>query len=90
MFFVKTPILLMKVFPELIWRYKEKEKEKTNHIYLTFDDGPSESTPALLDVLARHKARATFFVCGANVLRLPHLAQRAAAEVRPARPSPKK
>jgi peptidoglycan-N-acetylglucosamine deacetylase len=49
-------------------------------VALTFDDGPSESTPALLDVLARHNARATFFMCGANVLRLPHLAQRAAAE----------
>lgn len=49
-------------------------------VALTFDDGPSESTPALLDTLARHQARATFFMCGANVLRLPHLAQRAVAE----------
>ena len=28
-------------------------------IALTFDDGPSESTPALLDILARHGAHAT-------------------------------
>lgn len=34
--------------------------EKT--IYLTFDDGPSEYTDRLLDVLARYKAKATFFV----------------------------
>ncbi|HOF41189.1 MAG TPA: polysaccharide deacetylase family protein [Candidatus Hydrogenedentes bacterium] len=33
-------------------------------VYLTFDDGPSELTPALLDVLKQHEAAATFFVCG--------------------------
>jgi peptidoglycan-N-acetylglucosamine deacetylase len=44
-------------------------------VALTFDDGPSESTPALLDVLARHDARATFFQCGVNVERLPRVAQ---------------
>lgn len=38
---------------------------------LTFDDGPSESTPALLELLARHGAKATFFVCGRNAERLP-------------------
>ncbi|MBZ9751365.1 polysaccharide deacetylase family protein [Deinococcus sp. HMF7604] len=31
-------------------------------VALTFDDGPSERTPQLLAVLARHGARATFFV----------------------------
>ena len=42
---------------------------------LTFDDGPSESTPAILEILARHNAAATFFLCGANVERLPHIAR---------------
>jgi peptidoglycan/xylan/chitin deacetylase (PgdA/CDA1 family) len=42
---------------------------------LTFDDGPSESTPAILDTLARHNVPATFFQCGANVERLPSLAR---------------
>ena len=36
---------------------------------LTFDDGPSESTPALLELLAEHNVKATFFMCGANVRR---------------------
>lgn len=40
---------------------------------LTFDDGPSESTPALLALLREHNAKATFFVCGHNAKRLPHL-----------------
>jgi peptidoglycan-N-acetylglucosamine deacetylase len=44
---------------------------------LTFDDGPSEGTPALLEVLARHGVSATFFQCGANVERLPHIARAA-------------
>lgn len=41
---------------------------------LTFDDGPSESTPALLDILAAHQVRATFFMCGQNIRRRPQLA----------------
>ena len=45
------------------------------NIALTFDDGPSESTPALLDVLARHGVAATFFLAGANVDRLPGIAE---------------
>jgi peptidoglycan/xylan/chitin deacetylase (PgdA/CDA1 family) len=42
---------------------------------LTFDDGPSESTPALLDILDRHGVQATFFMCGQNVRRCPDIAR---------------
>jgi peptidoglycan-N-acetylglucosamine deacetylase len=48
-------------------------------IALTFDDGPSESTPALLKLLAEHKAKATFFMCGQNVRRLKEIAQAVSA-----------
>jgi peptidoglycan/xylan/chitin deacetylase (PgdA/CDA1 family) len=44
-------------------------------IALTFDDGPSESTPELLEVLSNHGVSATFFQCGANVSRLPDIAR---------------
>jgi peptidoglycan/xylan/chitin deacetylase (PgdA/CDA1 family) len=44
-------------------------------IALTFDDGPSESTPELLEILAGHRAPATFFQIGANVRRLPEIAR---------------
>ena len=44
-------------------------------IALTFDDGPSESTPEILEILAAHSAKATFFQCGTNVRRLPELAR---------------
>jgi peptidoglycan/xylan/chitin deacetylase (PgdA/CDA1 family) len=46
-----------------------------NAIALTFDDGPSESTPALLKILDEHQAQATFFQCGANVDRLGEVAR---------------
>jgi peptidoglycan/xylan/chitin deacetylase (PgdA/CDA1 family) len=42
---------------------------------LTFDDGPSEGTPAILDILDRHRVPATFFQIGANVDRLPEVAR---------------
>lgn len=34
-------------------------------VWLTIDDGPTDDTPALLDLLDRHGAKATFFVKGA-------------------------
>jgi len=47
---------------------------------LTFDDGPSESTPLLLDLLAKYRVKATFFVCGHHARRLPHILRRAIRE----------
>jgi len=48
---------------------------------LTFDDGPHPmTTPGLLDVLARHSARATFFLIGARVAGNETLVARIAAE----------
>ncbi|MEZ5353079.1 MAG: polysaccharide deacetylase family protein [Bryobacteraceae bacterium] len=38
---------------------------------LTFDDGPSESTGVILELLAKFGVTATFFQCGANAERLP-------------------
>jgi peptidoglycan-N-acetylglucosamine deacetylase len=48
-------------------------------VALTFDDGPSESTPALLELLAKFDIPATFFMCGSNVDRLPEIARTVAA-----------
>jgi peptidoglycan-N-acetylglucosamine deacetylase len=43
-------------------------------VALTFDDGPHpEGTPAILELLARHRATATFFVVGEQVRRRPAL-----------------
>ena len=49
-------------------------------VALTFDDGPHpEGTPAVLEVLARARARATFFVIGEQVQRRPALLAEIAA-----------
>ena len=49
-------------------------------IALTFDDGPSEYTGALLDILAQEGVKATFFCVGKNVLERPKLVRRAVEE----------
>ena len=43
---------------------EEALKQGRKVVYLTFDDGPSDNTDALLDVLAEHNVKATFFVNG--------------------------
>jgi peptidoglycan-N-acetylglucosamine deacetylase len=51
------------------------------YIALTFDDGPHPTlTPKLLDLLAAHHIRATFFVIGQNVAEHPEIVARAARE----------
>lgn len=42
---------------------------------LTFDDGPSEGTGGILDILAHYGVPATFFQVGAHVERLPEVAR---------------
>ena len=44
---------------------------------LTYDDGPNEAhTPALLDILAQHGAKATFFLIGRYVVQRPDIVRR--------------
>jgi peptidoglycan-N-acetylglucosamine deacetylase len=49
-------------------------RSRSPAVALTFDDGPDPlTTPLLLEMLARHRARATFFVTGCKALRHPDL-----------------
>jgi peptidoglycan/xylan/chitin deacetylase (PgdA/CDA1 family) len=51
------------------------------YIALTFDDGPSATlTPKLLDLLAAHHMKATFFVVGQNAADHPDILRRAVRE----------
>ena len=51
-------------------RFATSERE----VWLTIDDGPDpEDTPRILELLAAHGARATFFVIGAKAARHPDL-----------------
>lgn len=50
-------------------------------VCLTFDDGPDpDSTPKILDLLARADARATFFLIGEQAEKHPELVRRIAGE----------
>jgi peptidoglycan/xylan/chitin deacetylase (PgdA/CDA1 family) len=63
-YFVKTPWLLKKLYPDCEWQISSGEK----NIYLTFDDGPhEEATPFVLNELKKYNAKATFFCIGKNV-----------------------
>jgi peptidoglycan/xylan/chitin deacetylase (PgdA/CDA1 family) len=51
-----------------------------NEVALTFDDGPSEWTEPILDLLAAHDARATFFVIGSRLAGHDDVVRRIVAE----------
>ncbi|RFZ83281.1 polysaccharide deacetylase family protein [Mucilaginibacter terrenus] len=68
MYLIKTPGLLKKLYPSLIWDVKPAARS----IFLTFDDGPIPIvTPFVLKNLEAYKAKATFFCIGDNVTRHP-------------------
>jgi peptidoglycan/xylan/chitin deacetylase (PgdA/CDA1 family) len=60
-----------RAFGPSVWRGDPQRRA----IAITFDDGPSEGTPALLDTLSQYGVTATFFQCGANVRRLAEVAR---------------
>jgi len=64
----------------VMWRVPQPAGGRT--VYLTFDDGPNpEATPALLNVLARHQVRATFFIIDRHLTpETAPIVRRAAAE----------
>jgi len=59
-----------KRYPSILWQGDGARRE----IALTFDDGPHpKDTPQVLDILAKHDVRATFFLIGKQVEQYPHL-----------------
>jgi peptidoglycan-N-acetylglucosamine deacetylase len=58
------------------WTSLPPASGECGEVAVTIDDGPDpEVTPAVLALLERHEARATFFCVGERVLRYPELAQ---------------
>jgi peptidoglycan-N-acetylglucosamine deacetylase len=57
------------------WRGREDK----GAVALTFDDGPSQDTERILEILAQHKLSATFFMIGGHVEALPEIARSVAA-----------
>ena len=74
MFISRVPLLARLFLPKLICRLPTFGKKV---VFLTFDDGPiPETTPFILDTLARHNIKATFFCVGENVKKNPELYKR--------------
>ena len=70
MYPVKTPWLVKKLYPNLIWNINNDSR----CIYLTFDDGPIPIvTPFVLNILKQYEAKATFFCIGDNVTKHPEV-----------------
>ena len=61
--FIRSPKLARKVFPSALWRMKSDGKV----LYLSFDDGPTERTHEILELLKMFHAKSTFFCVGQNV-----------------------
>ncbi len=71
--FHKIPRWFQNLFAGYTWNKQTDEKV----IYLTFDDGPiPDTTEWVLDVLAAHNVKATFFVVGENIERHPSVFQK--------------
>ena len=61
---------------EAVWH----GREDTSSVALTFDDGPSDDTVAILDMLCEQNLRATFFMVGRQVERYPEVVRRVIGE----------
>lgn len=60
--------LLLLLMPSVFFTAKKVHSETEKEIYLTFDDGPTDSvTPKILDILEKEQVRATFFVTGRQI-----------------------
>jgi peptidoglycan-N-acetylglucosamine deacetylase len=65
--FYKPPHIARCFFKDAIWNFP-REKGK---FFLTFDDGPSEITPAILDILKQYNIKAVFFCVGKQIEKFP-------------------
>jgi peptidoglycan-N-acetylglucosamine deacetylase len=69
---MQPPLLFRKLFRSFVWRIPTKDLV----LFLTFDDGPIPVvTPAVLELLKKYDAKATFFCIGENVRKHPDIFQ---------------
>ena len=69
-YWIKTPRIVPLIFFRLLWRFSPYKPV----VYLTFDDGPNESTTSdILKILEGEKVKGTFFCIGNNVVKNPEI-----------------
>jgi peptidoglycan/xylan/chitin deacetylase (PgdA/CDA1 family) len=76
-FLAWVPLWMVRAFewasPAIVWRVETSQPVAA----LTFDDGPDPvNTPQVLEILARHNVRATFFLVGEHARQHPELVAR--------------
>lgn len=75
---IKPFIQTQLVDPKVLKKDTPKEPEDKKYLALTFDDGPNpQTTPDILNILAKEKVKATFFLLGKNVEQAPNLVKQA-------------
>jgi len=87
-FFLLIPVLVWLALAaagsfSVRWNYHlqaRHENPVSEHIALTFDDGPTPYTAEVLDLLKEHGQKATFFLIGRQVEKYPELVKRMLAE----------
>ena len=65
----KICIILCFLFVGYVFAFNAQNqiiKAESKTVYLTFDDGPSQNTTKILEILKKNKINATFFVIGKN------------------------
>jgi len=62
------------------WVVEHTGGDAGKEMAITFDDGPSEYTPQVLDILKQKQVPATFFVIGENAEQFPNFIKREYAE----------
>jgi len=53
-----------KLYPDMYTKLAKATKTESKTVYLTFDDGPSNRTVEILDILKKEDIKATFFIIG--------------------------
>lgn len=73
----RIPKIVEKFYSKWVWRIDTEQ----NELFLTFDDGPHPTiTPAVLSMLKKYDAKATFFCIGDRVKRYPEVYNQILAE----------
>ncbi|HVI39304.1 MAG TPA: polysaccharide deacetylase family protein, partial [Anaerovoracaceae bacterium] len=52
------------LYPDMYTKLAKATKTDPKTVYLTFDDGPSNRTVEILDILKKENIKATFFIIG--------------------------
>lgn len=77
---INLTIEYQKLYPDMYVSAADVTKSDSQTVYLTFDDGPSNRTAEILDILKEEDIKATFFIIGKEGNKQKDLLKRIAEE----------